>query len=47
MILAAVTRSLVIAIISIIVFSMIIDLSFFSIFYIIVFGFLSSLYLDH
>ncbi len=41
-ILAAVTRSLVIAIISIIVFSMIIDLSFFSIFYIIVFGFLSS-----
>jgi len=41
-ILAAVTRSLVIAIISIIVFSMIIDLHFYSIFYIFIFGFLSS-----
>ena len=41
-ILAAVTRSLVIAIISIIVFSMIIEINFYSIFYIFVFGFLSS-----
>ncbi len=41
-ILAAVTRSLVIAIISIAVFSIIIDISFYSIFYIFVFGFLSS-----
>ena len=41
-ILAAVTRSLVIAIISIVVFSMIIKLNFSSIFYIIIFGFLSS-----
>ena len=41
-ILAAVTRSLVIAIISIIVFSMIIDFHFYSIFYIFIFGFLSS-----
>jgi len=41
-ILAAVTRSLVIAIISIAVFSIIIDINFYSIFYIFVFGFLSS-----
>jgi len=39
---AAVTRSLVIAIISIIVFSMIIDINFYNIFYIFIFGFLSS-----
>ena len=41
-ILAAVTRSLVIAIISVVVFSMIIDIYFYNIFYIFIFGFLSS-----
>tara|TARA_B100000700_G_scaffold273684_1_gene318213 strand:+ start:1868 stop:2680 length:813 start_codon:yes stop_codon:yes gene_type:complete len=41
-ILAAVTRSLIIAIISIAVFSIIIDLSFYNIFMIFIFGFLSS-----
>ncbi len=41
-ILAAVTRSLIIAIISIAVFSIIIDLNFYNIFMIFIFGFLSS-----
>ncbi|MDA7552211.1 ABC transporter permease [Candidatus Pelagibacter sp.] len=41
-ILAAVTRSLLIATISILVFSLIIDLKVFSLMYIIIFGFLSS-----
>ena len=41
-ILAAVTRSLIIAIISIAVFSIIIDLNFYNIFIIFIFGFLSS-----
>tara|TARA_A100000164_G_C21933969_1_gene787102 strand:+ start:715 stop:1521 length:807 start_codon:yes stop_codon:yes gene_type:complete len=41
-ILAAVTRSLIIGIISILVFSLIIDLHIYSIFYIFIFGFLSS-----
>ena len=41
-ILAAVTRSLLIGIISILVFSLIIDLHIYSIFYIFIFGFLSS-----
>ena len=39
---AAVTRSLVIAIISVAVFSIIIDIEFYSIFHIFIFGFLSS-----
>ena len=39
---AAVTRSLVIAIISVAVFSIIIDIEFYNIFYIFIFGFLSS-----
>ena len=41
-IMAAVTRSLVIAVISIMVFSMIIDIYFYNIFYVFIFGFLSS-----
>ena len=41
-ILAAVTRSLIIAIISVAVFSMIIDMHFYNILYIFIFGFLSS-----
>ena len=41
-ILAAVTRSFIIAIISIAVFSIIIDIEFYSIFHIFIFGFLSS-----
>jgi ABC-2 type transport system permease protein len=39
---AAVTRSLIIAIISILVFSLIIDINIYNIFYIFIFGFLSS-----
>ena len=41
-ILAAVTRSLLIAIISVFVFSIIIDMQIYNIFYILIFGFLSS-----
>jgi len=41
-ILAAITRSFIIAIISIAVFSIIIDIKFYSIFHIFIFGFLSS-----
>ena len=44
-ILAAVTRSLIIGIISIAVFSLIIEIHIFNIFYIFIFGFLSSFYI--